>query len=259
MAEFLIQALNETAPLRYWRGDVIGIYEDGVCIEPPSSGKVIVKVPGLAKADAESQGAEWWQRISFSILSSDLVTDSFRLTVSATEFNPTSGIGKLVAGKIEPFLENWGATGVTFASDSVTFDIKILDAIKSAGFWWGIDRTGLTFSELNYAQATGVHRCRVNYSGSGLTAEELKDFINQNGGTVTGENVGNKTITFDMVRTVVYEAFQNDVRQRVERMIVRRKFRLSEAAMQVIEADPQRWLTVGMGQYNTYWKNKLAE
>jgi hypothetical protein len=260
MAEFLIQTNNETAPLRYWRGDVIQDYDDGTFPDGTTfaPGRAAVRVPGLARDQFRTQMAEWWRRLSYAVVSSNLAADSFRLTVSATDFNPTSGIGKLGAGMVETYLGNWGATNIIVADNAVTFDITILAAIKAKDFWRGLDITGMTLAELAYTQATGVHRCRVNYSASSRTPEELTAAIVERGGTVTGANVGNHTITFEMDRQDVRDAFQNDVKQRVEAMVVRRKFHIGEAAVQAIEA-AGGMLTISIAQYNTYWKNKLTE
>lgn len=258
MAEFLIKSDSETAAQRYWRGDIINVYEDGRITEPPASGMVVVKVPGLDVPTAELQNEEWWFRLGFTILTSDLPNDTFTIKAEATEYNPNSGVGKLTQGKIENFLQKWGATGISFASSAVTFSIKILDAIKSTGFWGGADVTGLTLNEISYTQATGTHRCRVNYTNSALTAQQLKDAIAQVGATFVSENIGNKTITFDVTRQNVQDQFYADVKRRTEGMIVRRKYHISEAAMTAIEA-AGGYVTVSLAEYNTYWKNKLTE
>lgn len=258
MAEFLIQALNETAPQRYWRGDIIQVYPDGTVKEPPAAGKCLLLVPGLDLAAAQSQQVEWWRRIDYTVVSSNLPSDSHRLQISATEINANSGLGKISSGRIENYLDNWGATGITFAVNSVTFDLTILDAIKSQGFWRGYDLTGLTLVEVSYTQGSGNHRCRVNYSNSSLTADQLKSAIAENGGTVVSENAGNRTITFDITRQTVRNQFQQDVKHRTEEMIVRRKFRFTEAAVAAME-EAGGLLTVSEGQYNTYFRNKLND
>jgi len=62
MAEFLIMAVDKTHsdPIKdkrgcYKRGDIVQVYEDGECKEPPApdSKFVIVKITGLSKATAE--------------------------------------------------------------------------------------------------------------------------------------------------------------------------------------------------------------
>ncbi len=62
MAEFLIKAVDQynADPLKdqrgcYKRGDIVQVYEDGACKEPPAPNSkfVIVKIPGLSKATAE--------------------------------------------------------------------------------------------------------------------------------------------------------------------------------------------------------------
>ncbi len=60
MAEFLVMAYPpETAdksnPQRYQRGDIVEIYEDGRCKEPPSPNScfIAVCVPGIKKEEAQ--------------------------------------------------------------------------------------------------------------------------------------------------------------------------------------------------------------
>lgn len=62
MAEFLIKKIDAVHkdPIKdksgcYKRGDVVQVYEDGECKEPPSpnSKMYIVKVPGMTKKEAE--------------------------------------------------------------------------------------------------------------------------------------------------------------------------------------------------------------
>ena len=51
MAELLIMAKPDTNnELRYQRGDVVQVYEDGTCKEPPAPGSrfVIVRLPGVS-------------------------------------------------------------------------------------------------------------------------------------------------------------------------------------------------------------------
>jgi len=260
MAEFLIQALNETAAMRYWRGDLIEDYDDGRCIEPPSpnSGKVIVKVPGLDRITSRSQIAEWWTRLLYSVVTSDPTTDNFRLRIQATEFNPNSGIGKLTREMVETYLSSWGATNITVADNAVEFDIRILDAIKSAGFWRGLDRTGIVFAETSYNQTSGKHRCRVNYSSTALSGDDVERFAVENGCTIISHNLETKVLIFDITRQIVRDQFEQDVRRRAEKMIVRRKFHLGEAAIQAAEA-AGRMMTVSIAEYNTFWRNKLVE
>lgn len=258
MAEFLIQALNETAAMRYWRGDPINCYPDGGIGTPIAPQYVAIRIPGLDVSELRTQCEEWWLRLAFTITASNLTTDSFTIKVEATEFNPTSGIGKLTAGKVETFLAGWGATGVTFSNAAVTFDVLILDAIKSPNFWRGHDLTGLILTETGYTQSTGIHTCRVNYKNSTLTAQQIKDAIAANGGTFISESTANKTVTFSVDRAAVREKLQNDVKMRAEKMIVRRKFHIAEATVAAIEA-AGRDVTISVAEYNTYWRNKLAE
>ncbi len=61
MAEFLIKAVDASHPDSakdargcYKRGDIVEVYEDGICTRQPAAGSkmVIVKVPGFSKEQA---------------------------------------------------------------------------------------------------------------------------------------------------------------------------------------------------------------
>lgn len=260
MAEFLIQALSETAPLRYWRGDIIQDYADGACKEPPSpaSGKVILKVPGLTQDASRTQMQEWWRRLSYSIVSSDLPTDTHRVRVAGSGVNPNSGIGKITREMVENYLNGWSLTVVGLGDNWVEFDANILAAIRSRSFWRGLDIAGATLTETSYAQATGVHRCRVNYSATAITGDEAERAALENGAAIVSHNRNTKVLTFDISRATVRQRFQDDVKQRVEAMLVRRKYRFTEASVAAMEANGG-WLTVSEAEYNSFFRNKLND
>lgn len=87
MAEFLIKAVDATHkdPVKdqrgcYKRGDVVQVYEDGECREKPSpnSRMVIIKIPGVPKAEFEK-----YTEPEISGVTGDIVRRrKFRLRVS---------------------------------------------------------------------------------------------------------------------------------------------------------------------------------
>lgn len=258
MAEFLFQGLNETASLRYWRGDCIQSYPDGSFKEPPSAGRLMLSVPGLDLELSNSWLAEWFLRFDVSVVSSDLPNDAFRMQVQATEYNPNSGIGKITRNRIESYLNRWNATVFSISDNTVVFDVTILDAIRSERFWRNIDITGATLTQQSYTQGNGNHRCRSNYSATELRSTDVEAAITSNGGSIVNHNVDTKIVTFDVTRADVNASFQADLKELAEQMVQRRKFRISEAACQAIEA-AGGWLTITEAEWNTYWQNKLQE
>jgi hypothetical protein len=207
---------------------------------------VVIKVPGLPVGSVNIDHERTWRMaIDYAQVSADYVADSFVFTVSATRFNARTGEGKislpvLVANKAERLLENWGATGISFADNAVTFSIRIADAYRTRAFWEGRDLTGLVFTDLSYDQGTGIHRVRIDYSVRvWADTEERDDFVEAlaERAAVISHNTTTKRLTVDIARSRVRAEFQDEVRMRVESIVVRRRrYRAPESAVAVAEA-----------------------
>jgi len=194
----------------------------------------IVKIPGLSPELTRLKTCLWNMKIQFVVLSSVPLTDTHTIKVSAVDFN-SLGEGKITAAKVRAFLENWGAKNIIGADNSVTFTVKILDAIQTKKFWGGLRIDDLFFAEKSYTPATGNHRIEINYSLKIFQDQKEKDqFIRavQENATLVSHDAVQKFIVLDILRSKVQQNFMEDVRQRVEPiMLRRRRFRLSEAAM----------------------------
>ena len=244
-------------------GDIIQTYPDGACREQPApivpggNQNIIVKVPGFTRDDTHA--AVWERIVDYAVVSSNLATDVFRLTVGAVagEFNATNGEGKITRAIVETFLNNWGATVVSSADNSVTFDAGILNAIKSTRFWGGQDVSGVTFAELSYTQATGAHSVRATYPAA-WPSQQVADTVAAAGATITAHNVNTRKITFTITRAIVRQAFQDDVAQKARTILRKRKYHLDPAFVASVAAG-ERWITILPADYLSVLKNRTTD
>jgi hypothetical protein len=248
MCEILVRLKDGTCPeveANPLRGYIVVVKPDGHawgrCEGPPEYG--VVAVPGLdPKAHVERE-RPWHMAADLSIVTADYVNDAFRMRLSAMAWNARTGEGKiteagLIKSKADRFLAAWGATGVTFGDNAAEFDIRIADAYRSRQFWNGTDLAGFTLADVSYDQATGVHRVRITYPAT-LTTKERDEFeaLCRELTTFVSINTSTRRVTVDIRRSTVRDRFIEEVKQRVENIILRRRrYRLSEATCQAIEA-----------------------
>lgn len=248
MCEILVRLQNGSNPdqtANPLRGYIVCLRPDGHqwgrAEVPPEYGSV--SVPGLEPQTILDRERAWTMKVGVEVVEADYAQDIFTLRASATAYNTRTGEGKvtaalLTAAKVERFLESWAATGIAFSDNAVTFTVRVADAYKTQAFW-GIGIDGLAFSEVSYDQATGIHRVRINYSALTLTTAE-RDKLRAalaDSSTFVSINTGQKVITVDIQRSTVRERFMEEVRERIDRITLRRRrYRLNEAACSAIEA-----------------------
>jgi hypothetical protein len=208
---------------------------------------VVVKVPGLDPTTVMDKMKSWHFQIQYDILSSDLPTDTHTIKISGTDFHAGTGEGKVVASKVQTFLEAWNAVNIVETDNAVTFDINILEAIKSRHFW-DLDVSELVFTETNYTQVGGTHRVRINYDAVTWDQKQKDQALSQiqRMGAFVSQNPSLKTIVVDIDRQNVREKFQADVQRKAEHVLRRRKHHfLDTVVQQAIDAGGTLTLTVG--------------
>ena len=143
MAEILIKAVSavHADPVKdragcHKKGDPIIIRPDGWSWGSKETlpDFVIIKVPGLDPATIASYMDSWRMAVSFAIITQTLPTDAFRIEITATSFNSSSGEGKITRSQVETFINSWGGSVAVVGDNSVRFDIAILNSLKSASF-----------------------------------------------------------------------------------------------------------------------------
>ncbi len=217
----------------------------------------------------------WDRKIDFATVNSNLTIDGWRLRASAT--NPGfSSLAGITRPMVENFLIKWNAEVFTTATNEVIFDVAIYEdgssvpgAIQSEGFW-GVVPTDVDFTEISYVEGTGVHTIEADYSLSIFEPDQVLDRIEERGGFI-GSDI-NDVVVFTINRTDVFQWFQEEVRDALERTVYRRQFRIPEATVdniisngsQIIRAYPQglieyRVLDRTLAQIEAFLINRLDE
>jgi hypothetical protein len=245
MAEILVKAIDATNPDSV--KDERGCYKRGypVCVMPDGHSWgtqenlptfVVVKLPGVSVDDIKQYIEPWKKQLSFNINSSNLVTDTFNLTITATKVNNTNNKGKITKAEVETFINNWNGVVTGFGNNSVSFDIVIFDAIKSKSFWNNINVNNIVFSEISYTQGGGIHRVQADYSAMNVNANGVEHLVTIKGGSIVSHDTLNKIVIFDITRQDVRTAFENHIKSKLENVIVRRQFYISSSFMNTVES-----------------------
>lgn len=243
----------------YKRGYIVQIFEDGTsCVNTPSPPFVILKVPDITIDEVKNYTHQWQRKINYEIINQNLVIDGWRVRVFTTNPSVTDqgvGAGKITRVMVENYLNKWNATVFTFADNSVTFDATIYNAIISEGFWHA-DISQIVFSEISYDQVTGLHTVQVDYSPTPYRREQVINKINRKNGTITSE-VG-KIIQFTITRQIVFDAFKQDIKQKTESILYRRRYYLPSDFITTIENNGRNH-TITKTELLTLIHNRLTE
>ena len=154
---------------------------------------------------------------------------TYNITVFGDNTN-ISGEAAITKAQVEGFLERWNATITGFATNSVTFDFALWQALQSEGFW---DRAvdSFTFNLDSYAEETGQAVVTI----SGLLADQIaqaQQLITQKGGLVDSST--ETAVTFNIHRSVVLAEFQKDVQEKTRGTWCRKQFYFSESLVDQI-------------------------
>jgi len=224
----------------------------------PKFGQIIVTDATVGEINT-TYCSEWERVVDWEFVGHNYVIDGHRLNVfTQRDLVSASGLNGLTRDKVETFLNNWGASVFSIAQNSVVFDALISDAISSDGFW-GINLSGGLFSEVAYDQSTGIHTTRITYSSiPGATAEIVAARIVERGCVITANQPAQSRITFTCGRDLVFQAFKLDVKSRVDRTYARRKWRVTQAAIDAIIAAGGT-ITVTRDQMLDLWHSRLTD
>jgi hypothetical protein len=243
VAELLIKAVSATHADAtkgergcYKRGDPVLVMPDGHAWGSREAMPrfVILKVPGISAEAARPYVAPWTRTLSFVVDSSTPATDAHTMTVSVGAGVAAGGAGGVTREQVEAYLNRWRATVNSVAANAVTFTTVIFQAVASEGFWRR-DVSAVGFTEVSYTQATGSHRVRADYPAA-VSAAEAAFLVTSRGGVITSHNTGARRITFDITRALVRSHFEQDVRDRLEGVWSRRRFRLTDAEVTAAES-----------------------
>lgn len=201
-------------------------------------GFVLLKVPDATVAEVTQFFSAWQRQVDWSIVSQNLALDGFRLNLVCTNPSVTDqgvGAGKITRVMVETYLNNWGATVFSIADNSVVFDTTIYNAVISQGFW-GVDLSGVVFSQISYVQATGVHTIQVDYTNKiAWKAADVASMVVIIGGAVVSNVAG--IAQFTITRTTASNAFKTDVQQKLAQVLYLRQYHFLSSLVDVVIAN----------------------
>lgn len=232
MAEFLIKAEDSPVadgPGKWYAAHIVTVQEDGhewgAKEGPPKF--FIIKVPGIAKADAEQYLESWRHNTAVSIVASDQASDSYRLKLTSDRVS-NSGKNAFNRDQIEMYFTGWNAAIVNWRNDSVTFDISVYGAVTSPRFW-GVDLTGVVFVETEYNESTGDHLIQVQQAP--YTLEQMRRAIEDNGGTIVPPD------SFIMNRSIARQKLTDDIEDQIRQITYdRRRWYVTAAGMSALQS-----------------------
>jgi len=258
MAELLIKAV-EPIPFRegaYRKGDIVEVRADGGVFGQKEGLPLFirVKVPGLLIRDLKQYVDKWDVDIKFDVVASDPSIDGFRLRLFNANTN-ASGQGNTERAKVEAFIEKWNGTVVSVAPNEVRFDITVMDAFQSEGYW-DVDTSGVVFTEVFYDQATGIHTVDIDYNAIGNNPSYIENFLDAKVLSVVEH--ANKVIRVTVDRGMVRQEFMDDINREAEGRVERRRWYIDPAQVSTIVAAGGE-TTVTVGQLAANLKDRWTE
>lgn len=206
---------NGTRARQGWEGAIFpGQYIYVECHE-----RVVTKdLPNLKK---------WRQVINMGVLGHDPVTDTYTVQLSATSGVAASGRGGIFRDDVIQVLNNWNAANIMQDGHTVTFSLSLFGALTCEGYW-DHDVSGVVFSELNYDQATGVHRIQIEYGALAPTA--IQNVAESKGLDIISHNNG--ILIVEGARSDIQGRFKQDIEHAISGSVIGfSRWRLSDSAV----------------------------
>jgi len=200
---------------------------------------VWVEVTDREQADLLHFKEEWLRPLQFTVQNHNEVLDGYRIKVSVDPalVSAVSKLNALTREQVENFLTRWNAT-IYDASvpNEVIFDAGIYEAVCSTGFW-NVNVSNVVFSQ-EYDQPSGVHTITADLSATSFIFQKaVARVINMLGyANFVSADPQTKQIVFTATGAIVREAFQTEVKDAFQFPKYRRKYYVTEAGMQIIEA-----------------------
>jgi len=198
---------------------------------------VVVDVTDATKEELEQYTVQWRDNFDYEILATrqgEYDVRVFEKNVSA------SGTNRITLPKVQEFLLLWGCTGISEATNSVSFTFSLWNAVRSEGFWRVPDlQLKGSFVLNSYAAGVGnvtftvIPAAFLNMDEAKIT-QMISRKVQERGGS--NLVVAYPAFTFDIERSDILRRFREEVKRKGERTYKRRQFSLTPAQADAIAA-----------------------
>lgn len=240
-----------------FKGDIIEVRASGTPLPGATSPFVAVEIPTVPIAAWEQYNSPWHLEVGFEVVAQNVSIDGFRIRLYS---ETTNGVmGAVTKDQAEAFINSWGGTVFSFGANEVVFDIKIYDALVSAAFWDEIRDDlfpQIVFSELSYDSETGLHRIEADYSALSINPTAIERYLIRR--HMTAVSHANRVLVFDGDRTLARTEFQNDLKEKLRRLVAKKRYRVSDAVVDYIVSQGGH-LETDAATLLTYIKDKVTE
>ncbi len=230
MAELLIRARDNKTGIET-KGDII---ENRANNAPYGTKEglpdfIVVKIPTVLLATADAYWKAWNIDLDYTVQNYDSVNNIYTVRVFSTS-GGVSGNGNLTKVMIENVLAEWNTTVTNFGTNEVIFDFSVFNGGTSKRFW-GYPVDQMTFQNISYDNATGLHRIECDYNVANYNSTSIERAIMNQGATIISHE--NKIITFDIEKNIILTSFKKHITDIANRrgMVRKRRFYLSNAAV----------------------------
>lgn len=242
------------------KGDLIEIRASGTPKSGLNTPFVNVEIPDLM-ADWLPKGMAWKIEVDYEVVNNNPEIDGWRLRMFSATQNASATQGGITRNQVEAFIANWNGTVHSFGQNDVVFDITIFDAIQSNNFWDAKpDNTWLpqvVFSEVSYDQGTGVHRVEADWSALDKNPTAVERRLMNLGVDLVSH--ADQIVTFDAARSLVRQAFEDDIREKSRRMVQRFRWRISDVAVDHIVNVHGGEMVTDAATLNSYLIDKVSQ
>lgn len=244
MSEFAILKANNTAGAtteqirlgRRLKGSFFDSYTNGTCTRTPNAGAhyVLLKTPWMSDEVSKEYMKKWMRELDYEVLNHSVPLDGYRIRawgVNEAINEHDVDYGRITRTMVENYLNKWNGIVQSAATNEVVFDVGVYEIAISENFW-DIALSSSLFTQV-YTPATGMHEITFDYTG--YNPQVVEDRILARNGTII--SIEDNEAVFSYHRSTVMQMFKAEVQRKVERMLWRNRYRLTESAVDTIIAN----------------------
>ena len=188
----------------------------------------------LTEAEARAFCNPWMPEITFAWQSQSVPNDRWRINVQSGLIRARDNHGGMSQARAKRFLDAWGFSGQSYLANRARGAATILQMASSAGMWQQLADSD--FAELSYDTGTGAHLIRLDHGTNrpGRGAQVRRAVAAK--AAFVAQNAAANTVDFAVMRDQVQAAFERNVREKLERKLAMRRWRLTESEVDRIAA-----------------------